>query len=333
MNRPGGKSKNQIGYPPLYIGFQWGEPSVGEDSLRVEKVGGSLRITAARPDYLSENRPWDFIGQYEKARKKPSINKLELGKDSPHIEFANAKGDDELITFVRKFGPIVANSWKMLPITVKPGPVETGDSPLQILMRARQDFQELRAEQKIFRASLALVAELGKKDSEYDFESTKRKIAEIGEGIADWPRQWARERKQRHQYPRWKISKESIGRIVHLSRSKRGGLAPQVDARIVLCELINAFPALAFPNPPEMHFYLRFGIRPLLYTILRREFFQPRDVAICANSQCRAFFEVQRAGQRFCNAVCSRRHRQRDYWEVQGKTLRQVRLANRAERI
>jgi hypothetical protein len=83
-----------------------------------------------------------------------------------------------------------------------------------------------------------------------------------------------------------------------------------VDAQIAICELVNMFPALAFPNPSEMHSYIRFGIRPLLYSVLRREFLQPRDVGICANTQCRDFFDIERAGQQYCNEVCSRRQRQ-----------------------
>jgi hypothetical protein len=109
-------------------------------------------------------------------------------------------------------------------------------------------------------------------------------------------------------------------------------LPPQLDARIVLCELVNVFPLRAFPNPAEMHSYIRFGIRPLLYNILRREFLQPRDVAVCANTHCRAFFEVERADQRFCDPVCSRQHRQREYWKDCGKTARRKRLGAQSKR-
>lgn len=49
-----------------------------------------------------------------------------------------------------------------------------------------------------------------------------------------------------------------------------------------------------FPHPAEMHSDIRVGIGPLLYSILRREFLQPCDVGVCANTQCRKLFEVER---------------------------------------
>jgi hypothetical protein len=56
--------------------------------------------------------------------------------------------------------------------------------------------------------------------------------------------------------------------------------------RIVICELLNSFPATVFSNALEMHSSIEFGIRPLLYSILRRQFVSPRDFAICANLEC-----------------------------------------------
>ena len=108
-------------------------------------------------------------------------------------------------------------------------------------------------------------------------------------------------------------------------------LPPQIDARIVLCEILNMFPSLTFPSRLEMYSYIQFGIRPLLYGILRREFFQPRDVARCANTQCREFFEVDRQGQQFCSSKCSQQQRQRDYWQSDGKSARKERLAARSK--
>lgn len=92
---------------------------------------------------------------------------------------------------------------------------------------------------------------------------------------------------------------------------------------------MNVFPSLAFPNPAQMYSYLSFGIRPLLYSVLKREFFQPHDVGICANTQCRDFFEVERTRQRYCTSQCSRKQRQREYWEVRGKKAREERLVLR----
>ena len=164
-------------------------------------------------------------------------------------------------------------------------------------------------------------------------DCAKQRMAEIAREIRGWPRQWNREKKERGENPLWRVRGDSIRRIAALAKSGPDlVLPPQLDARIVLCELVNVFPSLAFPNPPEMHSYIRFGIRPLLYSILRREFFQTRDVGVCANTQCRAFFEVERAGQRFCDDECSRSQRQRDYWKNRGKRARKEKIGRPKQR-
>ena len=322
-NRP--KKK---GGQPFHLGYQWGDPVDGDDHLIVERVGTELRITAAMPDYQSENRPCDLMRQYSEARKNRSIGKQRTGKNSPQIQFANASGDDELIEFVRKFGPVVCTTSKMLTATASTKPLKTAnDETVELLLKARQNLEELRKEQKIYRAALSLNWELAKEDIEYDHDHAQKQVTEIALGVQNWLRQWQREKKVRGKDPLWKIREESVQRIKALAQSRRDVLLPpQVDARIAICEILNAFPSFAFPNPLEMHSYLLFGIRPLLYSVLRREFLQPREIDVCANSFCREFFEIERAGQRFCDEICSRQQRQREYWQANGKTLRRKRL-------
>jgi hypothetical protein len=108
-----------------------------------------------------------------------------------------------------------------------------------------------------------------------------------------------------------------------------GGGPPTLDGRIVLCELVNSFRATVFPNPLEMHSSIKYGIRPLLYALLRRQFINPRDFSACANTQCRNFFNIERSGQRFCSDDCSTHQRQRTYWAKRGKKLRKKRLTKR----
>jgi hypothetical protein len=333
MKRSAKKASSQMGDPPLHIGYQWGEPPAGKSHILVNRVKEELEITAAMPMYLSHNHPCDLVRQYEIARKNQSVGKQRTGKDSPHIRFANADSDDELIDFARSFGPVVSKSWKMLPLEIPFSPRgSAGESAVQVLMGARENLQELRSEQRIYKAALGLLVELAKKPAEFDVDRAKQQMSEIACDIQDWPRQWNREMKERGEKPLWRVRGDSVRRVA--ARAKSGPdllLPPQVDARMVLCELVNVFPSLAFPNSTEMHSYIRFGIRPLLYSLLRREFLQPRDVEICANTQCRDFFEVERAGQLYCNDQCSRSQRQREYWQVRGKTARRERLALRSK--
>lgn len=319
--------------PALHFGYQWGDSLDGDGQLLVEHLGTELKIVAALPDYQSGNHPCDLVRHYSDARKNRSIGKQRTGKDSPHIRFANADGDGELIRFVRNYGPVLCVASSMRP-AVAPKKSFNGavNQPARALLEARQDLEELRIEQKIYRATFHLILELAKEETNYDREDAQKQIIEIARGVQDWPHQWQREKKERGKDPLWRVRTKSIQRIVGLAKSTPNALLPpQLDARIVICEILNAFPSLVFPNPAEMHSYIRFGIRPLLYSLLRREFLQPREVGVCANTRCREFFEIERKGQRFCNEICSRHQRQREYWKASGKTLRNEKLSPQAQ--
>ena len=132
-----------------------------------------------------------------------------------------------------------------------------------------------------------------------------------------------REKAERKSEPTWKLTRASLRRIEQLSLCPPDAVLPKnLDSRIVICELANVFQGRVFPNPPEMHSSIRYGVRPLLYSILRREFIYPAETVVCANTNCRDFFKVERSGQLFCSAECSRRQRQREYFQKRGKKLR-----------
>ena len=98
------------------------------------------------------------------------------------------------------------------------------------------------------------------------------------------------------------LSTDTLERIEGMISSRRDPfLPPDLDGRVVICELLNSFPSTAFPNLLQLHSSIKFGIRPLLYSILRREFWSPQGFTICSNAGCRKFFDVDRAGQQFCS--------------------------------
>ena len=129
-------------------GHQWAEPLQGK-YLDIKCLGSDLQITGFFPTYTAEDSPCDLIRQFEKTPKQMAMGQG-TGTQSPEVAFANADTDEKLIAFVRKFGPVVAHDCSM--------PVDTGVSgpyfPLRLL--AHQDMQELRNEQIIYRAALAL---------------------------------------------------------------------------------------------------------------------------------------------------------------------------------
>lgn len=305
----------------LHIGFQWADPLQPGHQLKADQRGSELHITGLLPSYLITDSSSDLIRLFEKAVKIAIVGKKRNGKESPDMLFANADTDEKLIAFVRRFGPVVAkaayNSFE-IPEKGLPEP----SSPPRLC--AVQDMQELRNERLIYRSALALMLLT---EADFDYLRAQALIGEIAAGITEWPRQWKREKAQRGREPLWKLRAESLQQVASLRSARPDGvLPPELDARIVICALLNCFRATVFPNPAEMHNSIKYGVRPLLYSLLRRQFLSPREFAACANSQCRNFFNIERTGQKFCSGECSIRQRQRIYWAKTGRKLRRKRL-------
>jgi hypothetical protein len=166
----------------------------------------------------------------------------------------------------------------------------------------------------------------------FSYESSQQLFKTISAGIKAWPQQWKREQCERPPEPGWKMSDKALNEIECLSWGPVPIFPHEVTGRIVICELVNSFPATAVPSPLMMHSIIRFGIRHLLYAILRRHFFYPRGFSVCLNTDCRNFFNIDRFGQDFCCTECSVRHRQRVYWQEKGKKLRKKRTGRRRKR-
>jgi hypothetical protein len=294
-------------------GFQWAEPLVGQD-LEVQLEGSDLKITGLFPQYTGSFMASDLLAQFENYRTQIAIGQERTGTFAPDVMFANADTEEKLISFVRRFGPVVARR-----VFLKVG------QESRIYITAYQDLQELRNEQKIYRAALALIMELSGK--EFHEATARQHIKAIVTHVSDWPRQWEREKTLEGVEPTWRLSIESLNRIEQLSLAPPDQwLPPYLDGRIVMCALLNSFHGLVFPNLIEMHNSIQFGVRPLLYSLLRRQFVDPRAFAACRNSACRNFFNIERVGQSFCSARCSLQHRQRAYWQQAGKKRRKERI-------
>ncbi len=317
-------------------GSQWAEPIAYESGFRVERKGENLIIQAATPRYRKADDQHDLMAEYRRSGKDRSTGKQTTGKDAPHIRFANADDDGQLIDFTKRFGPVVASAFTRFPgqfIAVEPPKKLGGGRRLyqnvQLPQEGRQDLAELGCEQRIYSAALGLVVEQRKKAIEYDFQLASEGIGTIAELIRDWPRQWERERKLRGCNPPWKIERDTIKKIRAYGEVDPQKVHPQYFAQWVICELLNVFPPKVYATPDEHHHSLWFGIRPVLYAILSREFHFEREVALCANPNCRDYFAAERYGQKYCNETCSRQHRQREYWQVRGKDIRKKRLKKR----
>jgi hypothetical protein len=298
-------------------GFPWAESTQAGQGLQLEQMGDELHVTGPFPMKGKPNQPSHLIQQFERLTKPNSGAKKRRRRESPDVLFANADTDEKLLAFVQTFGPVVAKE----AYYNFERPEKDRSEPEPIRVSAVQDLQELRNEQSIYHSAFKLIMLLKGKRS--DYRSAQLLVQQIAAKIADWPRQWDRETSMGKKEPSWKLKAESLARIQGFALERQDA----VSARIIVCELLNCFPSIVFANALEMHRSIKYGIRPLLYSLMRRQFLNPRDVGSCANSHCRNFFNVSRMGKKFCSPECSRHQRQRIYWQKAGKKLRKKRVS------
>jgi len=322
----------RLDYPP----FVWGK------DIRVEAGPDELEVSAVVPVLRQEyNAAPDALRSYRRAVRRFEGPKRQ-GKNSPHIEFANADSDQKLIKFVQRFGPVVVSSLRTEEREIPPeGPLDF-QTTLTISV-ARQNLAELRSEHLVYRSALHLVSEL-QRGKQSEIATLRRCVVEIVENVHKWPRQWERELQLRANQgyadkPQWLFREDNVEHLqiylYYATRESSGDLSEAIlmspirASHNVICELVNAFAPLVYlwgDGPVEApHWDLAGGIRPILYHILRREYLQASGIGICRNTECRDLFEIERFGQEFCSEVCSRLQRQREYWQKVGKKLRQRR--------
>jgi hypothetical protein len=327
-----------------YPTFVWAK------DIKVSVAGQEIEVSGIIP-ILEEERfaARDPLRGYREAISRYAGAKRQ-GKNSPHVQFANADNVQKQVTFLKQYGPVVVSSSHTEERAISSqDPFDFRLSETVIV--ARQNVSELKREHLVYRSALVLISELHR-GKESDISTVRECLSTIVSNVSEWPSQWERERRLRvnglgyvHE-PQWNFTKENL-RHLEIRRwnamQERSGdpikdafmaLNPVHDGHLVTCELINAFTPVVYPwgdSPVEApHWDIASGIRPLLYYILRREYLGATGIGICRNSDCRAIFEIERSGQEFCGEECSRLQRQRQYWSIRGKKLRKRRLARRA---
>ncbi len=305
--------------------------------IEVEVSGPDLLVhgDASFPDQQPER---DLLRNYREWAIARTMKRA--GLKAPQIRFANAITDQLLIAFVKTFGPVYAES------------VAERDTDNSLVRDAIQPLDKLRCERRTYAAALDLLVEL-EKEKAASPQSIQDYISGVVEGCKDWTSEWHREREWRrargHLPPSWHFDKSEWENLVRLkvgarqtssldalSRLVRGG-SPSDAGHQVICTLANAFSieVTHFGNtrcevPPR--YGLVFGVRPVLYHLLRLEYLRT-GVQRCVNEFCRQFFLRDREGQHYCSEECSRKHRQREYWKTSGSKLRRKRNYKKEETL
>lgn len=311
-----------------WCGFPWAEPEGAHLKLKTQRQGECIEVVGRQPFQQRPQCPTDVVRQYDIARKARPIGKKSAAKDSPHIRFANAHTEKKLIAFVQDFGPVVAKF-------VTQRSLKENGEPVGVQIVGLQNLEELRKERVVYAAAFNLVLLLNELSSRPAEEQAKRALdplyrskehmVAIADHVTGWPTQWRREQFLSQNEPAWHFNEAALKHIQDLSALEPNDFAPLYGPSALLCTLLNVFRLKLFPTVQETYASTYWGIRPLLYSILRRELLHSHETGICANSQCRQFFEIERSSQRYCSPECSQRQRQREHWQKRGSQRRSER--------
>ncbi len=305
---------------------KWADRITVEQKGDVLLIHGEGRISApVTPEGLTSEQ--DLLRQYTQYGRLWSEKRS--GKRPPHIQFANCRSDADLIAFVERFGPVYASS------------VMTHERLKTATAQQRMD--GLRRDRTIFTGAIRIVAELGG-GKKGEAPKVAEGLAEIVEGVhLPGPKEEIRTVphfsqgwwygtdiipliKLIAQEQPWDDRKEPMASCI---RTMQGGAARRY-ARLALCELLNHFAPYLVPagnRIMELPRHEPSSILPALYFMLRQDCLRDQPITMCNQRDCGKFYAVERFGQRFCSAECSRLQRQREYWERRGRIQRQGRLA------
>lgn len=314
-------------------------PSVWAVEINVAKGGNRLSISGKVPFSESDLKLSDDLFLIY-LQNRESSNKGARNK-SAHLEFANAHNDEELIAFVRRFGPVAASKVNL----VRRADDGAEDLASREVINGVQGLKELRHEQGIYRSCLRLLGELTRGEKGASLAVIRECASFIVPGVSQWLRDWDKEfvsrARKKQGPPFWHFRAENYNALRHFQAvcaSEPSGLAgydPFSAGHELLCGILNAFPTkieFLLDRPIETVPYesLLYGVRPLLYLILRHEYLTQIGMDVCANPACARLFVIERLHQRFCDEHCSRRFRQRQYWANRGSRRRAQRRTKKS---
>lgn len=333
---------------PPYLPLAWASEIVIEEA-DTDRIVVSGKLPMA--DYPLE--PERDVYRAYQSSLKTIFGQKRAGLGSPHIRFANATNDVELLRFVRKFGPVAAGQ---LTTIEPPDPYDMSFEEARGIdwrtsIRAVQTYADLRREREIYSSALALMNEVQRGEQSAGGQAIEEYVSKIVKGTALWPKECAKQElwfkrnpvsssgwsfdRSSLNYVRWSAERIFIPDSTQVDEKDNGFIHPSRLSAFraghqVLCELVNSFrtEVLTWEDRPIEApgiFSWLFGVRPILYLILKHAYLGTGGTRVCGNDRCRKFFESERAGQQFCSPECSQRFRQNRYWARSGSKMRKKR--------
>lgn len=207
----------------------------------------------------------------------------------PHLEFASARSDSELLAFIKKWGPITAVST-----------VNRGDGSKS----ARESLKKVRAVQLEFEAAVSLHRII--RADKPDLDAALKAMNQLADS---------------QQSPGPAIECELIYGEAMRERSQLKGPNLREKCLDMLCAVVKRFPDTWIANkggyvllaPAAGH-----GVLPLLVFMLRQDVLNMRKIITCEN--CGQYLLQRRQGERACES-CKGALRAKRHYNLHKKTI------------
>ncbi len=286
-----------------------------------------------------------------RAAEQKRMTKNAVNGDSLVMEFVNARTDEQLIEFVRRYGPVSGyppaveqpkgSDHEHLRFVERQGEISSGDIAIQNLevLRIERSFAEriqllTSAFWEANEPTNELLAIQGSNVGSW-YKKVKPVVRDIWHQLAELNRILDRAR----AVPKFKrplsiswgdqlrscLSPFTYKLDDHANGEDVEHLNVYFIAESCLCSffgsvrgnlVLNRGAVEEVPNVSE------YGILPVLHFMLRECFLAQRRVAICAKPGCGNSFLIDRSGARFCSETCAHAFAQREYWKRGGKQKR-----------
>ena len=326
------------------------EISVSRDGEDLIVSGEGVYFAPLNTIEMKEDGFEDLLARYYRAESSRANNRQPTGGNSPHLQFVNAETDEQLISFVERYGPVAGQprkspEWEKVELVDGEWVVQGPE------VHVTQSMAVLRSEQRIFANTLDLMSLVNGTEGLVD------EFYEVLPGRPQFGETHFRP-KQAMRYTRWRKKWDPVceaivqrgidleAGIVEASKMPDygrhwdqflstprfkptmagGDLVGAInDTHRILCGVFNSFPTYLYADDGvtiELPEIIRTGILPTLYFMLRENYRQRRRFKPCELAGCPNIFLVGREGARYCSERCSHTASQRKYWDRAGKKKR-----------
>lgn len=303
------------------------------NKIEVKRAGDDLLIFGTNPGNAA---PKDLLQLFHDYLFAPNREREAKG---PHLEFANAETDDEVIQFIKKWGPITAPSavergcleknmlsyWGPEATRHQKAAPSSEDVGTTESKRAVESLRRVRGVQAVIAAAVSLL-----KISHEENPDPKVALLAMNQFMAALKMAWLEfhaTAEPKGAAPGWELG--SSGLLVdceliygEAERKPAGQNGPGLTelCRNLLCVLVNRFPDNLIPTkegvqpgPAAGH-----GVLPLLMFMLRQDLVNGRRIIIC--ERCGDHLLQRRLGERACSS-CKDALRAKRYYAKKRKTI------------